>query len=196
MGSHRSLPMAEPALRRAVQRLAHVRPARLHDRLSRRRGGQGDRRQPQPAVLHVFHAECDPHALAGGKGRLRRPAADQGSPSAGLCGDGPQPGPQCRAPAAGAEGQRAGQEHPGDLHQRQQRRRLHRPAEHQQTLSRVEGDLLRRRHPFALLHALARHDRAQFPLSLSGRPRRTSTPRPRPPAAPSCRPTGRSTASI
>ena len=71
-----------------------------------------------------------------------------------------------------AEGRGARQEHPGDLHQRQRRRRLHRPAGDQPALPRLEVDLLRGRHPRALLHALAGPDPAGLALRLSGRPRR------------------------
>ena len=70
--------------------------------------------------------------------------------------------------ANGLDGQ-----HAGDLHQRQRRRRLSRLARHQQTVSRLEADAVRRRHARAVLRALAR--RTSRPARATTNPWSTST---------------------
>ena len=96
---------------------------------------------------------------------------------------------------ADAQGAGARPEHAGDLHQRQWRRALHRAARHQPAVSRVEGDVLRRRGEGAVLHALARDDQAGHDDRRTGQPFRHLRDRERRGGRDAYPPIARSTAS-
>ena len=93
------------------------------------------------------------------------------------------------------ESKRPRRQHAGDLHQRQRRRRLSRAARHQQTVSRLEADVVRRRHARAVLRALARAHRAGHALRHARGAHRHSSDRRGRGAARSCRTIASSTAS-
>ena len=86
----------------------------------------------------VFGALRAAHATASDPGGLRSPFPSGTAPGTGLCGDdsrlGPRRGPGARRPAP----TRVGGEHPGDVHLRQRRRRIHRPAGRQQAVPGLE----------------------------------------------------------
>ncbi len=108
-------------------------------------------------------------------------ADDQGPSPARLWRHDPRARSQCRACPRCAESARARREYARDIHKRQWRRQLRRPAGSQQAVPGLEGDVLRGRHPRAVLHEMAWRD-CRSPCGTSSRSAMSisSAPRPQP----------------
>ena len=154
-GPHRPVPLRGGALGRALQRRTVVQARPLPHRLPHGPRRARHRGEPQPSVLPLSRLQRAAHPAAGDARGLRCARGHPGPPPAGVRRHGPLARPQCRTRAGIAARRGARPRHAGDLHQRQRCAALCRPPGAQRPAARLEGQLLRGRHPRADADALA-----------------------------------------